>query len=145
MSTKAEDLAKQLLEKTESRKLKWQFVADPTLEVYRSDAGEALAFTIKRKARGDDKVITFELTEQDRVVLSDVETNVSEPANSALLREQAMSFILNRSADPLLQVAGDARIKRFRLYSDLFYAARATADGGDQAIEKAEQFLARLA
>jgi hypothetical protein len=149
MSAQAEEFARQLLERTLAGKLKWQFVSDPEDEVYKYDADDELSFSVKRKARGDDKVVTMELTKPGRIVLTDSENNFVDPSNSALVREQAMSFILSRRVESPLSMPNEAKIKRFRLYSDLFYAARQTAEGReedkDEAIEKAQQFLARLA
>lgn len=143
MSAQAEEFARQLLEKTEGGKLKWQFVTDPQVEIYKYDAEDGISFNIKRQTQGDDKILTFELSEQGRVVLTDAEDNIRFAVNSELVREQAIAFMLNRRADGKLPI--DTKIARFRLYSDLFYAARETAEGKDQAIEKAQQFLARLA
>jgi hypothetical protein len=143
MSAKAEEFARQLLEKTENGKLKWQFVPDPDLESYKSDADDGISFSIKRKATRDDKVITFELTELGRVVLSDTENNFPTSPFSQIDSDPTRAWLDSRGKpiDPIIS----EKIKRFRLYSDLFYAARATAEGGDQAMEKAQQFLARLA
>lgn len=145
MSTQAEEFARQLLEKTQTGKLRWQFVSDPEVETYKSDAEDGISFSIKRRARGDDKVVTFELTEAGRTVLMDMENNFVDAVDSSLVREQTMAFILNRRAEGQYSTPNESRIKRFRLYSDLFYSARETAEGKDPAIEKAQQFLARLA
>ena len=148
MSAKAEELAALLLRRTLEGKLGWRYEPPPVLETYRSDADDGLSFQIKRSVRGDDKRLIWELTEEGKIVLSDTEDNAEEPQNSALLRDQAVAMLLHQSSEGLspqiLQV--DRKIKRFRLYSDLFYAARESAGGGDQsAIEKAQEFLAKLA
>ncbi len=143
MSVKAEEFATQLLEKTRDGKLKWYFVADPESEVYKSDAEGGISFCIKRLAQGDNKTIIFELTEVGRVALSDSVSNfpVSDELRKAIDKAQVLMERLGLGE----KAYDDFRIRRFRLYSDLFYAARESADGGDQAIEKAQQFLARLA
>ncbi len=144
MSAKAEELAGQLLDKTESGKLKWQFVPDPDLDIYKTDAEDGISFCIKRRALGDDKVVTFELTERGRVVLADAENNFLTDSRRKALSERERTF---NSLYPTTAVktSDEPEIRRFRLYSDLFHAARATAGGGDNAIEKARGFLARLA
>jgi len=137
MSAKAEELARQLLEKTEGGKLKWQFVPDTDRDIYKFDAEDGITFSIKRRSWGADQVITFELTESDRVVLADAENNfpLSTPAPTIL--EPVDAFLEKHN--------NTEKIKRFRLYSDLFYAAQDRSVGGDKAIEKAQEFLARLA
>jgi len=143
MSAKAEEFARQLLAKTLDGKLKWHFVPDPELETYRSDAGDGMFFSIKRLARGDDKFIIFELVEPERVVLVDREDNIP------LVPLVGSPFPLRLSNSMLSGVPAEpfeaSKLRRFRLYNDLFYAVRETAEGGDPSIEKAEQFLARLA
>ncbi|WP_263353747.1 hypothetical protein [Acidicapsa acidisoli] len=143
MSAKAEEFATQLLEKTRDGKLKWYFVADPELETYKSDAEGGISFIIKRKTFGENKVLTFELTEPGRVVLSDMESNFPISSDLRRVLEEGRTILerFGLQQEPI----DDYKITRFRLYSDLFYAARETAQGGDQAIEKAQQFLARLA
>jgi hypothetical protein len=143
MSVKAEEFAGQLLERTKDGKLRWRFVPDPDVETYKADAEDGISFSIKRKARGDDKVVTFELAELGRVVLSDMEDNFPMVPTIRVRSKmpQPNSIIGGILSEPI----DDSKIRRFRLYSDLFYAARETAEGKDQAIEKAQQFLARLA
>lgn len=144
MSERAEEFARKLLEKTKDGKLKWQTIAATDSETYEADADDGISFRIMRNARGDDKILTFELTELGRVVLRDTESNIVYATDSDLLREQAMGFMLNRRGRQSSQPY-DSRISRFRLYSDLFHAAREGAEGGNQAIEKAQEFLRRLA
>ena len=142
MSTKAEELATQLLEKTESGKLRWQFVPDPDLEIYKSDAEDGISFLIKREARGDDKVLVFQLVQPGRVVLSDREDNFPPLADSS----QGITLgALMQGGNRTLGVIDSSKLNRFRLYNALLYAAQGNSDGRDLAIEKAEQFLARLA
>jgi hypothetical protein len=76
MSDKAEEFAKQLLEKTENGKLRWQFVAGDLSENYRTDLEDGFSFWIKRKTDGDNKVITFTLTQPEGTVLSKVVDNI---------------------------------------------------------------------
>jgi hypothetical protein len=144
MSEKAEEFARELLEKTKDGKLKWQTIAAANSETFEANADDGISFHIMRNARGDDKILTFELTELGRVVLRDTESNFGYATDSDLLREQAMGFMLNKRGGQPSQPY-DSRISRFRLYSDLFHAAREVAEGGNQAIEKAQEFLRRLA
>lgn len=145
MSEKAEQFARQLLTNTENGNLKWKIVPDPEAEIYRYDAAEGLSFSILRKSFGDDKFLTFELKEHGRSVLTDSESNVPMSSEFREVLEKGRA-IVGRLDPSLLSTPVDAfKIKRFRLYSDLFYAARDTAEGRDQAIEKAEQFFKRLA
>jgi hypothetical protein len=145
MSERAEEFAARLLDSTLAGKLQWSAVPDPEVESYKYEAEDGISFRIKREAKGDDKSVTFELIEVGRVVLTDTETNIPYATNSELVRDQAMAFLLNLRSGERLPRTGDTRIKRFRLYSDLFYAARETAEGKDMAIEKAQQFLSKLA
>jgi hypothetical protein len=146
MSEKAEEFAARLLEGTQAGKLKWSVAPDSEAESYKYEAEDGISFSIKRVARGDDKTVSFELTESGRIVLIDSESNfLNYGADSAMAREQAMNFLSSRRPESSSAVANDARLKRFRLYSDLFFAARETAEGQDQAIRKAQQFLSKLA
>jgi hypothetical protein len=137
MSEKGEEFAARLRESTQAVKLKWSAVPDPEAESYKHEADDRISFSIKRVGRLD--------AESGRVVLIDSESNIDSVANSALVRVQALSFMLSRRSESQPSAASDAEIKRFRLDSDLFFAARETAEGQDQAIEKAPQFLSRLA
>jgi hypothetical protein len=143
MSAKAEEFAKQLLEKTEDGKLRWQFVPDPDLEIYKSDAEDGISFLIKREARGDDKVLVFQLVQPGRVVLSDREDNFPPLGESRQVASRATALM--GGGGRTVGAIDPAKLNRFRLYNALFYAAQGNSDGRDQAIEKAEQFLARLA
>src|SRR5450756_2421427 len=130
MSAQAEELARQLLEKTEHGKIKWQFVPDPEVEAFKCDAEDGISFSIKRRSRGDQKTLTFELFERGRLALADVEDNQIE---IPFVRGDRVLMpwdpeIVTREAE-----TKSPRILRFRLYSDLFYAARETSDGKDLA------------
>ena len=146
MSKKAEEFAEKLIERINGNKLKWRYIADPDVEKYMTEAEAGISFSIARKSMGDDKVLTFELTELGRVVLSDSAGNYPNFPKDPKWRDiwEESRTILSKggiSSEPIEEY----QVRRFRLYSDLFYAARKVAEGRDQAIEKAEQFLARLA
>ena len=152
MSDKAEELARQLLEKTESGKLVWTFVPEAMSdgdwsesEKFRSDLDDGFSFFISRRVNGDYKALDFELSQPGRVVLSAQSNNfpVIGPKTRKLLEIRRGSISPDdkeRLAEPI-----DAPIvARFRLFSDLFHAARQSAIGGDQTIEKVQQLLERL-
>lgn len=146
MSTKAEEFATQLMERTKEGKLTWRNVPDPVIELYKADAGDGISFNIARRAWGDDKVLTFELIDSGRLVLADTAGNYPNFPKDPKIRglwEEART-IMSKGGIPVEPI-DEYQIRRFRLYSDLFYAARKVAEGRDLAIEKAEQFLARLA
>jgi hypothetical protein len=145
MSEKAEEFAGRLRESTQAGKLNWSAVPDQKAEADKFEADDGISFSVKRVARGDDKIVTIEMAESGRVALADSESNIDSVANSALVREQALSFMLSRRSESQPSAANDAQSKRFRLDSDLFPAAQETAEGQDQTIEKAQQFLSRLA
>jgi hypothetical protein len=134
MSDKAEEFAKQLLEKTESGKLHWHFVAGDVSEDYRADLEDGFSFWIKRRADGDDKVISFILTRPEGPVLSTVVDNLI--AGRARISED-----YGTPASP----SRFHSVNRFRLFSDLFHAAKKSAVVEDQTIEKVEKLLERLA
>jgi hypothetical protein len=123
MSEKGEEFAGRLLESTQAGRLKWSAVTDPETESYKHEGDDRISFNIKRVGGGDADSV----------------------AKNALVREQALSFMLSRRSESQPSAASDAQIKRFRLDSDLFFAARETAEGQDQAIEQSPQFLSRLA
>ncbi|HUY94946.1 MAG TPA: hypothetical protein VMU71_06590 [Terracidiphilus sp.] len=146
MSDKAEELARQLLEKTESGKLIWTFVPENSPEVYwseyekfRADLDGGFSFFISRLANGDNKIVEFELSQPGRVVLS-VQANNFPIVGGPKTRQLLDIRKSQRPDEPL-----DAPlIARFRLFSDLFYAARKSAVHEDQTIEKVQQLLERL-
>jgi hypothetical protein len=145
MSKKAEEFAEKLIERTNENKLKWRYVADPDVEKYTTEAEAGISFSIARKSMGDNKVLTFGLAELGRVVLSDSVNNIPmDPKIRGLSEEARTSMSRLNGGDPVESLS-EYGVRRFRLYSDLFYAARKVAEGRDLAIEKAEQFLARLA
>jgi hypothetical protein len=130
MSDKAEELARQLLEKTENGKLRWRSILTLGSESFRTDIEDGFSFVIKRAATGDIKVLTFELTVPQGVVLSNNVDNLL--AGGVSFPQEG----LGNSAFP--------RVNRFRLFSDLFYAAKQNAVDEDQTIEKVQQLLERL-
>jgi len=144
MSDKAEELAKQLLEKTEGGKLSWRFVPAAATdgnwtdtEEYRTDLEGGFSFSIRRNANGDNKILAFELTEPGRVVLSAQADNFP---SSIFLKTLMTGFDPGKPSERI----NASKIGRFRLFSDLFYAARKNAVVEDQTIEKVQQLLERL-
>jgi hypothetical protein len=142
MSDKAEELAKQLLEKTEGGKLSWRFVpaaADgnwPDTQEYRTDLEDGFSFSISRNANGDNKILAFELTQLGRMVLSAQADNFP-----IFLQTPEPGFDSGKPSEPPII---HSKIARFRLFSDLFRAARKNAVVEDQTIEKVQQLLERL-
>ena len=148
MSDRAEELAKQLLDKTERGKLSWRFVPAAATdgnwldtEEYQTDLEGGFSSSIRRNANGDNKILAFELTQSGRVVLSAQADNFPPiPPKTRELLEIRRSFI---SPDEKEQFAAPL-LARFRLFSDLFRAARENAVVKDQTIEKVQQLLAGL-
>jgi hypothetical protein len=129
MSDRADELVEQLLEKTERKKLEWLPQEFREFDAFHADIGEGFEFYIERTANGnDDKVISLELRKGGNVVFA-------ESADNIIGRSRALA---------LLGTSPDAKISKFRLFSDLFHAARNSAMGADQTIEKVQQLLERL-
>jgi hypothetical protein len=131
MSDKAEEFAKQLLEKTENGKLRWQFVAGDLSENYRTDLEDGFSFWIKRKTDGDNKVITFTLTQPEGTVLSKVVDNILAVGQVKALEGFGISAF--------------PKVNQFRLFSNLFHAARKSAVVENGTLQKVQQLLERLA
>jgi hypothetical protein len=148
MSDKAEDLARQLLEKTEGGKLNWSYTSESpndgywaTFEKLRSDIEDGFSFSISRKANGDDKLLELELTRSGRTVLTAYADNLPLYDDAKSVVEQSRVFLRPPQEN---SPRGSARVERFRLFSDLFHAARKCATGGDRTIEKVQQLLERM-
>lgn len=152
MSDKAEELARQLLEKTESGKLLWTFVPEPMSggdwlesEKFRTDLDDGFSFFISRRVNGDNKTLDFELSQPGRVVLSaQSRNNVPIGPTTRKLLEIRRGFISPDDKEKLAEPIDAPILARFRLFSDLFHAARKSATDGDQTIEKVQQLLERL-
>jgi len=151
MSDKAEELVKQLLEKTESGKLQWHFVRSTTSkdhwidsEDYVTDLEDGSSFLIGRRANGDNKMLTFELTQPGRVVLSAQADNFPISAETLRILEQGREILNRFDPSKPSEPVSASKIARFRLFSDLFHAARKNAVVEDQTIEKIQQLLERL-
>jgi hypothetical protein len=150
MSDKAEELAKQLLEKTESGKLQWSSVSASTGEIYRADLEGEFSFSIKRVTDGDSKILALELTGPEGVVLSAGADNLPSSMNATVAavfgsaKALATGGALGAIAAAPGLVTSFPIVRRFRLFSDLFYAARRSAAGGENTIEKVQQLLERL-
>jgi hypothetical protein len=152
MSDKAEELAKQLLEKTKSGKLRWTFVTETAsggdgfdAEKYRTDLDGDFSFFISRQSNGDDKTLALELAQPGRVVLSGQARNFSfVDLKTRELQEMTLRQLSLDKLAHLASLRDEATIARFRLFSDLFYAARKSAVVKDQTIEKVQQLLEKL-
>jgi hypothetical protein len=151
MSDKAEELARQLLEKTESGKLLWTFVPEAMSdgdwlesEKFRTDLDDGFSFFISRRVNGDYKTLDFELSQPGRVVLSAQSRNFPIGPKTRKLLEIRRGFISPDVKEELAEPVDAPIVARFRLFSDLFHAARRSAIGGDQTIEKVQQLLERL-
>jgi len=151
MSDKAEELAKQLLEKTESGKLLWHFVPSTASgdywvesEDYRTDLEDGSSFWIKRKAKGDNKMLSLDLIQPGRVVLSAQADNFPLSSEMRNLMNHGRAIAVEGDEARLFGPVNTSKIARFRLFSDLFYAARKKAVVEDQTIEKVQQLLERL-
>lgn len=153
MSDRAEDLVKQLLEKTQADKLAWTFVPEAVVDVdwansekYRADLEDGFSFSISRKTRNDDKLIDFELTQLGRIILSSQADNLPMligPKTRRLL--ELRNAMRDRDDEKKLAEPIDiSKVARFRLFSDLFHAAKQSAVGGDQTIERVQQLLERI-
>ncbi len=126
MSDSAEVLVEQLLEKTKRQKLEWLPQDLREFDAFRADIGEGFEFYIERSNEGnDDKIISLELKKGGNTVFTDSADN-----------------IIGRSrAQALMGAAPEVKIAKFRLFSDLFHAARKSAMDADQTIEKVQQLL----
>jgi hypothetical protein len=152
MSDKAEDLVRQLLEKTRTGKLPWHFVPATSTttygidaEDYRADLKDGSSFLIGRRASGDDKLLTFQLTQPGRVLLSAQADNFTAAAATLKIPDEAQGILNKIDPNKASELNLAPKIVRFRLFSDLFHAARKNAVVEDQAIEKVQQLLERLA
>jgi hypothetical protein len=140
MSDKAEELAKQLLEKTEAGLLIWNSVPASGSECYETDLEGVFSFSIDRTATGDNKVLGFRVNSPSGVVLTAHADNFPAEVRGSIARTRddlAWTDILTESVDA-------SKIVRFRLFSDLFHAARKNAVVENQTIEKVQQLLERL-
>lgn len=152
MSDKAEDFAKQLIIKTEAGKVHWYLVAvtpgDSSwtdAESYRTDLLEGLSFSIRRKVRGDDQALAFELTHSDRIVLIAYADNLPPSLMARNIVEQRRTNLIKPEGALPIKPIDETWSGRFQLFSDLFYAARKSALARDQVIKGAQQLLESLA
>jgi hypothetical protein len=149
MSDKAEEFAKQLLEKTDSGKLQWSAFWEGPSENYRADLGDGYSFSIKRVADGDNKVLSFWLTGPEGIVLSATADNLPSTLSAIGKSAFAGSAVFPSGSIPLRALMVENSLEftatsRFRLFSDLFYTARKNASKEVQAVEKVQELLARL-
>jgi hypothetical protein len=143
MSDKAEELAKQILEKTNANKLIWNPVSGSVSESYQSNLEGVFSFCISRTATGDNKILGFEVNSPSGIVLSAQADNF--PMLGANPYERSRRMMGGGDKGTTSEPVDTAKIARFRLFSDLFHAARANAVAEDQTIEKVQQLLERLA
>jgi hypothetical protein len=144
MSDKVEELARLILEISESGTLRWTLVPVSDAEEYHAEIGDEQFITIRRNAWGDDKVITLELSKGNEIILTGIAHNFlpfsasSERVMATAGLGSAKDLILNR-VDRL-----KPDIERFRLFSDLFLAAKRIATGEGSAIARFQDALERL-
>jgi hypothetical protein len=155
LSDQAEEFAKQLLEKTEGGKLQWTPFRETGGENYRANLEAGHSFSIKRVTDGDNKVLALWLEGPDGPVLSGTADNLPTTIRAARLgvdfgtaAEKSTQGKGAALGSPLWdQTAGILdfpTVSRFRLFSDLFYAAQRNAVGKDPSIERVHQRLERL-
>ncbi len=155
MSDQAEEFAKQLLEKTEGGKLQWTPFRGNGGENYRADLEEGYSFSIKRVTDGDNKVLSLWLEGPDGVILSGNADNLPSTIKDASIGvdfgTSATVFTPGKGAalggalwNQTAGIIDFPPVRRFRLFSDLFHAARMHAVGKDPSVEKVQQLLERL-
>jgi hypothetical protein len=145
MSEQGEQWARQLLEKTKAGKLDWSTVRDQQFDTYRAEIGDGFSFFVQRKVAEDDyKQIFLELKENGRSILADKADN--QISSLAKIFSQAESRIILSDKTPAQEYTQESsgHIARFRLFSDLFYAARTKAMGGEQTLKKVQKLIESL-
>ena len=124
MSERLDQLAQELLEKTLAKKLYWRIMANPLgRDEFSVDLEKEYSFHIWLLASGDNRAITLQLWKDGRPVLESFANNWPAISNVGTDKE---------------------RLKRFRLYSDLFDAVRESVYGGEETIGEVEQLLRRI-
>jgi hypothetical protein len=124
MSERLDQLAQELLEKTLAKKLYWRIMANPLgRDEFSVDLEKEYSFHIWLLASGDNRAITLQLWKNGRPVLESFANNWPAISNVGTDKE---------------------RLKRFRLYSDLFDAVRESVYGGEETIGEVEQLLRRI-
>jgi len=124
MSERLDQLAQELLEKTLAKKLYWRIMANPLgRDEFSVDLEKEYSFHIWLLASGDNRAITLQLWKDGRPVLESFANNWPAISNGGTDKE---------------------RLKRFRLYSDLFDAVRESVYGGEETIGEVEQLLRRI-
>jgi hypothetical protein len=143
MSEQAEQWARQLLDKTKAGKLEWFPSDDHQFEAFRADIGDGYAFSVQRKTEGnDDKEISFELKEAGKLIFADhVDNRIQFSKVAAYALVDALPGNTSSSESSF---GRDPKIAKFRLFSDLFYAARTKAMGGEQTLKKVQELIERL-
>ena len=124
MSERLDQLAQELLEKTLAKKLYWRIMANPLgRDEFSVDLEKEYSVHIWLLASGDTRAITLQLWKNGRPVLESFANNWPAISNVGTDKE---------------------RLKRFRLYSDLFDAVRESVYGGEETIGEVEQLLRRI-
>jgi hypothetical protein len=151
VNEKTEELVRQIIEKTERQKLQWHFVPPPDSkdvwiesESYRTDLEDGSSFSIERTAYGDNKILAFALTQPGRVVLTAQADNFPISTETLKILEQGKDILNRFDPSKPSEPVSASKISRFRLFSDLFYAARNNAVIEDRTIEKVQQLLEKL-
>ncbi len=124
MNERIDQLAQELLEKTRAHKLDWRIMANPLgRDEFSVDLREGYRFHIWSVVSGDNRAITLQLWKDERPVLESIANNWPEISGGEITQ---------------------ARVKRFRAYSDLFDAVRESVYGGEETIHAVEQLLRRI-
>jgi hypothetical protein len=122
--SRIDELAQELLEKTLEKKLDWRIMANPLgRNEFSVDLGEGFRFHIWLMASGDNRAITLQLWKDERPALESTANNWPTLSGGDDLQE---------------------RLKRFRLYSDLFDAVRESVYGGERTLGEVQQLLRKI-
>src|SRR5271165_3829459 len=110
MSEKLDQIASDLLEKTRAGKLVWRIHANPYGDRYFVNIEDGYQFDLFQVVSGDSRAITLRLTHNGFPALESIANNWPG----------------------VLGGVAEQRVARFRLFSDLFDAARESAYGSDE-------------
>jgi len=124
MNERIDQLAQDLLDKTRAQKLDWRIMANPLgRDEFSVDLEKEYSFHIWLVASGDNRAITLQLWKDGRPILESFANNWPALSNGEV---------------------DEARVKRFRAYSDLFDAVRESVYGGEETIGEVQQLLRRI-
>lgn len=129
MTDRLDRFAEELLQKTASGKLSWRLLetvgrSHGEMDGYCVDLGDQFQFVLRRFRSRDNIRITFHL-----VSLSDAYATRTEVRNYPLI---------------LSDTENQDKVHRFRLYSDLFHAARESSIDRNQEFDKVEELLRKI-